>query len=353
MWSKMMTKLEQFICKKFGSKYGVFTGNGTTAMYLAFRALALQEKKVIFPAVSCTNPVNSAIFAGYQVDFCDIRLKDYTIDVLLLEQMLNTGNYGIVVPTHIYGHRYDEKAIRQLCDKYNVVLLEDAAQSFQVGDADVSVMSFGHTKVCDTQLGGGIAFTQNKNLEEKMRLEKKLLTKTEGISYVLFDEYREKYYDIIREECRWEKRNQRLKKLQLESKAYFLFDLDDNTEINKELLKLEEKVDERRKKAELYQKYLLDTCVIKPYVNDMFRWRYTFLYKGNREILLKEARERGIDISSWYYSLAGIYKNEHMRNADLLEEKVVNLWVDETHTYKQIREEIDILNMIMGEDCFG
>lgn len=74
------------------------------------------------------------------------------------------------------------------------------------------------------------------------------------------------------------------------------------------------------------------------------------LYNGNRDVLLKEARKQGIDISSWYYSLAGIYKNQHLPNADILERKVVNLWIDETHTIEQIEREIDILNKIMEAD---
>lgn len=40
-----MTELEKAICRKFGVKYGVFTGNGTTAMFLAFMALEMQKKK--------------------------------------------------------------------------------------------------------------------------------------------------------------------------------------------------------------------------------------------------------------------------------------------------------------------
>ena len=77
MWNSMMTDLETTICQQFGVKYGIFTGNGTTAMYLAFCALGLQKKKVIFPAISCTNPVNAAIFAGYEVMY-EIK-TDYTV----------------------------------------------------------------------------------------------------------------------------------------------------------------------------------------------------------------------------------------------------------------------------------
>lgn len=350
MWNSMMTDLETTICQQFGVKYGIFTGNGTTAMYLAFCALGLQKKKVIFPAISCTNPVNAAIFAGYEVEFCDVQLKDYTIDVSALEQMLRTGKYGIVVPTHIYGHRYNEAELRRLCGSYGAVLFEDAAQSYYIGEMDVAVMSFGHTKVCETFLGGGIAFTNNDELAKKIQSEKKNLHDSYKPVTNLFDQYREKYYKIVRENTDWKERNTKLRELQLDSKKYFVFDLDNNEEIYNELKNLEETVRLRRKKVELYQQCLNDKFVLKPEVEDLFRWRYTFLYKGNRDRLLNRAREQGIDISSWYYSLAGIYQGRHLKNADILENQVVNLWVDETHSIENIKQEINTLNGIMEEE---
>ena len=49
-------------------------------------------------------------------------------------------------------------------------------------------------------------------------------------------------------------------------------------------------------------------------------------------------------------SLAGIYKGEHLKRADELENKVVNLWVDKQHSKQQIIEEISCLNRIMEDD---
>lgn len=353
MWNSMMTDLETTICQQFGVKYGIFTGNGTTAMYLAFCALGLQKKKVIFPAISCTNPVNAAIFAGYEVEFCDVQLKDYTIDLIMLNEMLSTGKYGIVVPTHIYGHRYDEVALRRLCEYYGAILFEDAAQSYYVGDMDVAVMSFGHTKVCETSLGGGIALTNDYELAKKIRSQKMNLCKSYNPVMQLFDQYREKYYRIVRENNDWKDRNKKLRELQLDSKQYFILDLNDNEKIYDKLRKLGEMVELRRKKVELYQQCLNDKFVLKPEVEDLFRWRYTFLYKGNRDRLLNRAREQGIDISSWYYSLAGIYQGRHLKNADILENQVVNLWVDETHSIENIKQEINTLNGIMEEEYAG
>lgn len=346
----MMTELEKFLCEKFGTEYGVFTGNGTTAMYLAFKALNMQSKKVIFPAISCTNPVNAAIYAGYIVDFCDISLDDFTVDLCHLEKMLKTNKYGIVVPTHIYGHRYDDKKVRELCTKYNVVLMEDAAQSYYIGDMDISIMSFGHTKVCDTNLGGGIAFTNNQSVWKKMQTVKKQVPLVEKSYNQILQSYRKKYYEIVKTTRNWNERNTQLKKLQLENKDYFIFDMDDNIEIYEKIKKLVEYVKNREDKTKIYDQYLNSEYVIKPKVANLYRWRYTFLYKGNRELLLEKARYNGIDISSWYCSLAGIYKNEHFTNADIIEKHVVNLWVDETHSKEQIKNDINILNEIMEDE---
>lgn len=346
-----MTKLEEKICEEFKVNYGVFTGNGTTAMYLAFLSCEMQDKKVIFPAISCTNPVNAAIFAGYQVDFCDVNIDDYTIDLYELDKMLQKGEYGIVVPTHIYGHRYDEEKVRALCTKYNVILFEDAAQSYYVGDMDISVMSFGHTKAYEAMGGGGIVLTNNIDIYKRMVEKKKEILKNNIIPNEAFDEYRTKYYSIVKSSNDWETRNLKLRELQLNSKKYFIFDSCDNFNVIDKISQSKRIIDLRRKKTRLYQECLNDKCTIKPYVLDEYRWRYSFLYNGDREYLLSRAREKGIDISSWYFSLAGIYKNQHLLNADKIESEIVNLWIDESHSLVQIKNEINILNKIMEEDC--
>ena len=345
-----MTDLEERICNKFKVNYGIFTGNGTTAMYLTFLALGKQNKKVVFPAISCTNPVNAAIFAGYDVDFCDVRIEDYTIDIFKLEKMLQTGKYGIIVPTHIYGHRYDEKKVRKLCNKYDVMLFEDAAQSFYIGDMDVAVMSFGHTKAYETAMGGGVTLTNNKDIYDKILYEKNRISHIHIKSDEAFDEYREVYYRIVKSNSVWEKRNIELRKLQLSSDKYFIFDMDENKDIINRMSQTDKIVKLRCEKTRLYQEMLDDKYTMKPDVSENCRWRYTFLYLGDREYLLEQARKYGIDISSWYFSLAGIYKNQHLENADKIESQIVNLWVDESHDSKKIENEITILNKIMEND---
>ena len=345
-----MHDLEKKICQYFHKSYGIYTGNATSAMYIAFKSLKMQEKKVIFPAISCTNPVNAAIYAGYDVDFCDVQLSDYTIDLEKLEKMLKTNMYGIIVPTHIYGHFYNREKVNNLAQKYNVIVFEDAAQTYCVGEADISVMSFGHTKIYETVLGGGIVFTEDKELFENMYKERKKLLSYNHITKEYANLYREKYYNIIKKQFDWKSRNKELRELQLNSKESFIFNMEINPYIQDKLENADEIIKEREEKVRLYEQKLDNNLVIKPTTPSLSRWRYTFLYKGDRDFLLMQSRKNNIDISSWYLSLNGIYNGKHMENADQIENQVVNLWIDEKHSIEQIQREIKILNKIMEND---
>ena len=347
-----MTSLESALCKNYGKKYGVFTGNGTTAMYLAFKALNMQNKKVIFPAISCTNPVNSAIFAGYNVEFCDINMDNYTIDVNKLREMIDMDLYGIVVPTHIYGHQCAMDKISNMCKKKNVIIIEDAAQTYKVSDSLISIVSFGHTKIFETELGGGIAFTDDELVYKKMKTIKQSINERPQNADELFDEYREKYYDIVKnsnDEC--EKHN-KLKGLQLDSKDTFIYDLSENGEILEKLKIKDEIINDRIAKKNLYDRYLDRSYVNIPNEEENVLWRYTFIYKGNREKLLEDARKEGIDISSWYPALSNIYNNSKLENADIIQNRVINLWITNDHSEERIKYEIEILNRLMEENMY-
>lgn len=345
-----MNHLEEQLCSVYGKKYGVYTGNGTTAMYLAFEALGLHDRKAVFPAISCTNPVNSALFAGYEVDFCDVRMEDFTMNPIYLETMLRTGEYGIVVPTHIYGNICDMGKICEICQRYGAVVLEDAAQAEHLYGGDISITSFGHTKIFETDAGGGIAFTDDEALYQKMTEFKKLLPDEPSDSGRLFDIYREKYYSIVRNSRSEEEKNLGLRQLQMDSRDIFIYDSHNNSEILDMLGHRSEILEARITRQKLYNDGLNSRYITIPDCNsdlEHVMWRYTFLYNGDRDAMVAAVRSHGIDISTWYPSLAGIYRNEHLANADTISSRVVNLWVTDDHTEEQIVREIKVINECM------
>lgn len=346
-----MDRLEEKLCEFYKQNAACYTSNGTTAMYLLFKALKMQNKKVLYPAITCTNPVNAAIYAGYDVEICDVNLHDYTIDMDCLEKWFKTNSIGIAVPTHIYGHIYDRENLRFLCDKYGVFLLEDAAQTVDTGLSDASVVSFGHTKIFEMKNGGGAILSKDISLIEAMSKVRESLDIVKP-SPERFDNYRHDYYAIVNNnKYSIDTKYQKLHELQINSKDNFIYQIDNDItdEIEDRLEKKDSIISHRLKKAILYKTLLSKDKIVFPNIShdNNPAWRFTFLVKGNRDSLLERAREQNIDISSWYLPLNKIYTKYLCQNAEYISNHVVNLWIDESHSEEKIKEDIKILNDIL------
>ena len=347
-----MTELEQELCKIYGKKYSVFTGSGTTAIYLALKALGAEHKKIIFPAISCTNPVNAAIAAGCEVDFCDVNLSNYTMDLEYLSTMLEKEKYEVVVPTHIYGHFCNMSDLKIICERHNIKILEDAAQTSYLSGGDISITSFGHTKIYETQCGGGAAFTDNIELYLKMKEIVGLLPLKPYDINDRFNKYREEYYKIVHSKDNTDKKNIKMRELQINNAFSFIYHMDENSQLLQRLYYKDEINKMRQTKQLIYCSNLNKRYIRIPNVqfDKEVVWRFSFLYLKDRDKLLENVRKLNIDISNWYPSLAMIYKNQKMKNADIVSNEIVNLWVSEEHNVEQIIEEIEQINRCMEEE---
>lgn len=349
-----MTDLEKKLCCFYNKKYGVYTGNGTTAMYISFLALNLQNKKVLFPSITCTNPINAAIYAGYEVVFCDVNMSNFTMDIESLKNTIEKENVGIVVPTHIYGHMCDVQKIKEMCNKEGIIVLEDSAQTIEMSNVDLSVTSFGHTKIFETSDGGGIVLCNDENLFNRIRSAREQLKPKPNKSELLFDDYRSRYYEIIRKSTSQNDRNSELIKLFLSSKDTFIYDSRNNTSLLAKMENREYIYEERRKKEKLYWE-LIEKKYIKLPTIDVDKtvcWRFSYLYLGNRNLLLEKARKQGIDISSWYPDVSQIFNNIYFENSQFVQDHIVNLWISEDYSEKEIRNNIKQINELM-EECIN
>lgn len=346
-----MNNLEKFLAKKFNKKYCSFTGSGTTAIYLILKSLNLKNRKILYPAINCMTPVNAAIYAEYEPVFCDVNLSNYTMDIAAIEKVLQRENIGIIVPTHIYGHRCNMDSINKLAKERNIFVLEDAAQSYYLGEADASIISFGHTKIFQCEGGGGAVFTNDEVLYSNIVKCKKELPKRPNNIEILFNLYKEDYYNIIRK-YKDDDMYYHMRKLQLNNAKTFIYDLPYNINLFKVLDNADNIINKRIKRRKIYDKYLNKNHIDLPLMDQCEGlWRYTFLYKGNRKKLLKSIREKGIDISSWYINLKKIYENTkcYLKNAEEVEKSVINLWLDERKSLESIKRDAYFISLIMNE----
>lgn len=147
--------------------------NGHSALEVAIQALNLSGEIITTP-FTFISTTNAIIRSGCTPVFCDVDPITYTIDVNKIESLI-TEKTSAILPVHVYGQVCDVEGIQKIADKYNLMVLYDAAHAFAVrykgrGIAEfgnASIFSFHATKVFNTIEGGAICFS-DKILKDKI-----------------------------------------------------------------------------------------------------------------------------------------------------------------------------------------
>jgi len=189
---KFVDRFEEDIAKYTGAKYAIATSNGTSALHISLLLADVdQNSEVITQPLTFVATCNAINYCGAQPIFIDVDkdtmglspsalkyfLENHTI--VKNQQCINNKTGKVIkacVPMHTFGHpcRIDE--IKEICDKYHVFLIEDAAES--VGSiykgkhtgtfGQVGVMSFNGNKII-TAGGGGCIVTNDRALAKKAK----------------------------------------------------------------------------------------------------------------------------------------------------------------------------------------
>lgn len=122
----------------------VSCANGTDALFIAMRALGLQTgDEVITTAHSWIATSETVTQAGGNVIFVDTEEDFFTISPELIEAKITPRTKGVIV-VHLYGQPADVAAIRSICDRHDLWLIEDCAQAHLATFEGQQVGSFGH-----------------------------------------------------------------------------------------------------------------------------------------------------------------------------------------------------------------
>lgn len=166
---------EREFASAIGAPYAVATVNGTTALYLAAVAGGIQAgDEVIVPARTFISPAHAMMLAGATVKLVDCGTESPLIEVDRIEAAV-TPRTKAIVPVHLNGNGCDMTGIRDIAKRYNLFVLEDAAQAYcsQVSAgylgtlADAGAFSLGVTKFITTGQGG-VAVTPHRDIYENM-----------------------------------------------------------------------------------------------------------------------------------------------------------------------------------------
>jgi perosamine synthetase len=326
---KFVDEFEEKIAQYTGSKYAVATSNGTSALHISLLLANVEENdEVITQPLTFVATCNAINYCGASPIFVDVDKDTMGLSPSALQEFLEHNTFvnnqqcvnnktGKVikacVPMHTFGQpcRIDE--IKEICDKYHISLIEDAAESLgsfyknkHTGTlGKMGVISFNGNKII-TAGGGGCIITDDETLAKKA----KHLTTTAKVPHKW-----EIVHDAIGFNYRMPNLNAALLVAQLEQ-------LDGFVE-NKRLL--------ANKYKEFFQK--TDIVFVTELENSKSNyWLNTIILKDvqQRNLLLDEANSKGVMVRPIWTLMnkLSVFKNAQngdLTNSEWLEQRVVNI----------------------------
>jgi len=194
---KFVDTFEQKLAEFAGVKRAFAVVNGTAALHIALKMAGVESNdEVLVPDLTFVATANAVTYCGAIPHFVDCEPVSLGVDAKALDKYLsgiselrgkvcynrNTGRaIRVLIAMHTFGHPSDLDAIQKVCEKYNITLIEDAAEALgscykdrHVGrHGKFAILSFNGNKTLTT--GGGGAILTN---DEKLGLKAKHIATT-------------------------------------------------------------------------------------------------------------------------------------------------------------------------------
>ena len=327
---EFVDRFEEMVAEFTGSKYAVATVNGTSALHIALKLVGVDEQsEAITQPLTFVATCNAISYCNAKPVFVDVDkdtlgmspeslerfLKNYTsFQNGICINKITKKKIGAVVPMHTFGHPCRIEEIAQICDKYNIPLVEDAAESLgsyykgkHTGTfGKVSSFSFNGNKTITTG-GGGIIVTDDEAIAKRA----KHITTTAKIPHP---------YEYIHDEIGY---NYRLPNL--------------NAALGcAQMEKLEEILANKRETAKSYQKEFSNkveiTFITEPKNSKSNYWLNAIILEDSKErdLFLKESNGSGVMTRPIWRLMNRLEmfkdcQSMPLSNAKWLEERVVNI----------------------------
>lgn len=170
--------LETDIATYSNVAHGIGVGNGSDAIHIALQAAGISPgDEVITTAFTFFATGGAIVRAGATPVYVDIDPITFNIDPAKIEAAI-TEKTKAIIPVHLYGQMADMESIMKIANRYNLVVVEDAAQAIgskqngkTVGElGTAATYSFFPTKNLGAYGDGGMIVTNNDDLAEKSRV---------------------------------------------------------------------------------------------------------------------------------------------------------------------------------------
>lgn len=174
-------KFEENFSFYVGKKYGIAVSSGTAALEVAVGAIGLKPgDEIIMPTFTIMSCASAVLAYGGMPVFVDSESETWNMDISKIEEKI-TEKTKAIMPVHIYGHSCDMDPILKIAKKYNLLIIEDAAEVHggeykgkKCGSfGDISCFSFYANKIITTG-EGGMVLTDNEQYVERAKMLRNL-----------------------------------------------------------------------------------------------------------------------------------------------------------------------------------
>lgn len=173
---------EQEFCQITGAGYAAAVSSGTAALHLALQLVGVGSGDEVFcSTLTFAATANPIIYLGAKPVFIDSDRISWNMNPELLQEALQKRAYfgklpKAVILVHLYGQSADIEPILQVCDQYNIPLIEDAAEALGATYKGLSPGTFGRVGIYSfngnkiiTTSGGGMLVSDDDQLVMKAK----------------------------------------------------------------------------------------------------------------------------------------------------------------------------------------
>ena len=188
-------KFEKKIANLFDKKHCLYVNSGSSALYIGVEAFEFPSgSEVITPALTFSTSVGCIVKNNLVPVFVDVEPLTYCIDVSQIEAQITNKTVAILAP-NLMGNLCDWPKIRTIADKYNLIVIEDSADTLggKINHkssgfySDMSITSFYGSHIINCAGNGGALAINDDKVMERAKL-----LRSWGRSSSLFDEDSEK-----------------------------------------------------------------------------------------------------------------------------------------------------------------
>ena len=173
-----INEVERMTCEKVGCKYSVALSAGTAALHMAVKLAGVKPgDKVFCSDVTFDATVNPVVYEGGIPVFIDTEYDTWNMDPAALEKAFEIyPDVKVVVAAHLYGTPGKIDDIKEICEKYGAIIIEDAAESLGATYKGVQTGAFGKYNAISfngnkiiTGSSGGMLLTDDLEAANKVR----------------------------------------------------------------------------------------------------------------------------------------------------------------------------------------